>query len=171
MKIEISLIVIAVTVVCAIGENNEVILASSNRQNEDGYHFGYKTSGGQEREENGVLDEVGDNPIFRVTGFYSYLGSDDKRYRVEYHADETGYNAREEVIPRPVPGLNVSSKESTLEEMTLNQTVESSQSTTESGGSEATGFELTTPVVISAAFPPAGISSAAIASLAGGGIG
>ncbi|CAH1117683.1 unnamed protein product [Phaedon cochleariae] len=170
MKFEISLLVMSVTVVCAIEESNDKILASSNRQNEDGYHFGYETSGGQEREEKGVLDRVGNNLILRVTGFYSYLGSNDKRYRVVYKADETGYNARREVIPRRVPGLYESSKDSPSGKTTSNQTMESSQSTTDSDVTDATVFEWMKPVIASAPIPP-GISSAAIASLAGGGIG
>lgn len=54
----------------------------------------YKLSDGQERQEKGVLKQVGDKSIIAVTGSYTFMGPDGKTYRVTYSADENGYHAK-----------------------------------------------------------------------------
>ena len=49
----------------------------------------FTTSDGQKREENGRTDG-----IIRVEGFYSFIGTDKKLYRVEYTADENGFHPK-----------------------------------------------------------------------------
>ena len=45
--------------------------------------------------------------MFRVTGFYSFLGDDGKKYNVSYAADEHGYRKTQETIKMiPMPELN-----------------------------------------------------------------
>lgn len=53
--------------------------------------FRYQLSDGQTREETGVLKLIGDNPVYVVTGFYSFKGTDGITRNVSYKADENGF--------------------------------------------------------------------------------
>lgn len=54
----------------------------------------YALSDGQAREETGILTQVGENEVYRVSGAYTFQGTDGKTYLVQYTADENGYVAK-----------------------------------------------------------------------------
>lgn len=60
-----------------------------------GYHFSYKQSDGQEREETAELRNEGtDDEELAVTGSFSYVSPDGKTYRVDYTADKNGFHPK-----------------------------------------------------------------------------
>ncbi|KAL1494873.1 hypothetical protein ABEB36_010390 [Hypothenemus hampei] len=59
----------------------------------NGYHFGYKLSDSQERQEWGEYVTKENTKTFKVNGFYSYIFNG-KRLKVNYESDEKGYRAK-----------------------------------------------------------------------------
>lgn len=103
---------------CLPLEKSAKLVSYKNEVTEDSYHFAwafsknsllkfflienlfrssYELSDGQLREERGELEQVGDVKIFKVTGFYSFKGTDGKTYRVEYASGKDGYEAIEKI--------------------------------------------------------------------------
>ncbi|XP_044752643.1 endocuticle structural glycoprotein ABD-5-like isoform X2 [Coccinella septempunctata] len=70
------------------------IISYEYEQKENGYFFSYETSNGIKRQENAYTDE---NQVLRVNGYYAYIDKDNNPYRVNYVADENGYN----IVTRP----------------------------------------------------------------------
>lgn len=54
----------------------------------------YETENGILAEETGQIEktETGDD-VIRTIGFYQYIGDDNKQYRVDYVADQNGFQA------------------------------------------------------------------------------
>ncbi|CAH0727821.1 unnamed protein product, partial [Brenthis ino] len=82
------------------------ILRSTFEQNEGGYAYSYESENGIQREEKGDIKEVFDeekkpHPVIVVRGFYSYVNSEGKPETVNYYADESGYHAEGDSIPKP----------------------------------------------------------------------
>lgn len=50
-------------------------------------------------EESQVYEVEGEDPYTVVTGYYSYFGPDGVEYKVEYTADQNGYQATGEHLP------------------------------------------------------------------------
>lgn len=52
----------------------------------------YETENGIVAEESGQIEHVANGEDFlRTVGFYLYIGDDGKEYRVDYKADENGF--------------------------------------------------------------------------------
>nr|XP_023018262.1 cuticle protein CP14.6-like [Leptinotarsa decemlineata] len=144
-------IILLISIVSVQGEHGVTVgtLVNKKEQNEDGYHFKFSTSDGQNREETGVLSKLGDNLILRVVGFYSYKGDDGNSYQVTYRADDTGFTATGDHLPTL----------KTYYPKITSSTTEFPQ-------------EIENPILLRSDFlPRTRIASSAIASLAGGGLG
>lgn len=66
----------------------------------------YETSNGVTREEAGTLKDVPDeenklHSVVVVRGSYQFPGEDGKLVSINYYADETGYHAEGDSIPKP----------------------------------------------------------------------
>lgn len=59
--------------------------------------FSYETSDGQKRDENGGFNADG---VWVVQGSYSFIGDDGKEYTVNYVADDKGYRAEGDHLPK-----------------------------------------------------------------------
>lgn len=59
------------------------------------FRSSYELSDGQIREERGELEQDDDAKYFKVTGFYSFIGTNGKTHRVEYTSGKNGYEANE----------------------------------------------------------------------------
>lgn len=70
------------------------------------FFYRYEIGDGTHVSEEGYIKNPNtDNEIVVKKGFYSYKGADNKIYTVTYYADETGYHASGEHLPKspPVP--------------------------------------------------------------------
>ncbi|CAH0727817.1 unnamed protein product, partial [Brenthis ino] len=91
-------------------ENKEPtkILRSEHEQRPEGqYNFNFETDDGTSRQEQGSIKEVLDEKkvpqnVVVVRGFYTYV-SEGKPITVEYEADENGYRAFSDAIPKQAP--------------------------------------------------------------------
>ncbi|CAH1117685.1 unnamed protein product [Phaedon cochleariae] len=92
-------IFILLTLFFVIDCYGDEILEYQRNQNEHGYHFKYITSSRQEREETGVIENVGGQFIMRIKGYFSYFNLDGDLYEVSYTADEGGYRSEGHLIP------------------------------------------------------------------------
>lgn len=65
------------------------------------YTFRYETSDGSSRSEQGQLKNPGtDNEALSVTGSFQYIGPDGVTYKVDYIADENGFQPLGAHIPK-----------------------------------------------------------------------
>lgn len=70
------------------------VLRQEGEVNEDGYHYLYETENKIQAEETGrVLNKGTDDAHIEATGFFEYVGPDGVTYRVDYTADENGFQA------------------------------------------------------------------------------
>lgn len=66
----------------------------------------YETSDGQKREEEATVYEIeGEEPQLVINGFYSYFGPDGVEYKVEYTADQNGFQPQGEHLPKTAEQL------------------------------------------------------------------
>lgn len=56
------------------------------------WNLRYKLSDGQTREETGTLRNINGSSVYVATGFYTFIGTDGQKYRVDYLADENGFS-------------------------------------------------------------------------------
>ncbi|XP_037922215.1 larval cuticle protein LCP-30-like isoform X2 [Hermetia illucens] len=85
------------------GRGGWKIIRSEKEEAEDGYHYLFETENGILGEESGRVENVGkDEEGLKATGFYEYTGDDGNLYRVEYSADENGFNPKGDHI-WPIP--------------------------------------------------------------------
>lgn len=72
----------------------------------------YETSDGQRREEQSQVYEIeGEDPQTVITGFYSYFGPDGVEYKVDYTADENGFTAQGDHLPKAAEGVDTTTDE------------------------------------------------------------
>ncbi|KOB72554.1 Cuticle protein [Operophtera brumata] len=81
------------------------ILRSEFNKYEKGYQFEFETENGITRSEHGEIKEAFDedkkpHSVVVVRGTYSYKNSDGKPETINYFADETGYHAEGDSIPK-----------------------------------------------------------------------
>lgn len=73
------------------GSNVKVLKQESEIGN-DGYHYVYETENRILAEEEGrVVNRGQANEAIKATGFFEYVGPDGNTYRVDYVADENGF--------------------------------------------------------------------------------
>ena len=60
----------------------------------------FEAENGIKQEAAGELRTVGDADVMVMSGSYEYTGGDGELYRVNWYADETGYHAEAEHLPR-----------------------------------------------------------------------
>ncbi|CAG9833622.1 unnamed protein product [Diabrotica balteata] len=65
------------------------------------YNFSYETSDGSQRQEEAEIKNAGnEKESLVVHGSYTYVGTDGVTYKVTYVADENGYRASGEHLPK-----------------------------------------------------------------------
>lgn len=77
-------------------DRNARILRQDNDIDANSYHYLYQTENGIAAEENG---NVATNAGTRASGFYEYVGDNGLKYRVDYTADENGFQPRGAHLP------------------------------------------------------------------------
>ncbi|OWR42844.1 cuticle protein 1 [Danaus plexippus plexippus] len=78
----------------------KVIKFNLNNIGVNGYDYAYETSDGKLASEMAVLKNAGlENESLEVRGFFSYLGDDGKVYRVDYVANENGFQPSAPHLP------------------------------------------------------------------------
>ncbi|XP_013187051.1 larval cuticle protein 1 [Amyelois transitella] len=87
-------------------EPPKILRSEFEQQPEGGYVFSFETENGINRNENGELKEVLDEEnkphnVVIVRGSYTYTNSEGKPETVNYFADETGFHAEGDSIPKP----------------------------------------------------------------------
>ncbi|KAG5668437.1 hypothetical protein PVAND_016377 [Polypedilum vanderplanki] len=58
---------------------------------EGGYKFGFEQSDGQKRDETGEVKTIGSEQGIVMRGSYEFVADDGNTYRVDYVADENGF--------------------------------------------------------------------------------
>uniref|UniRef100_A0A182F695 Uncharacterized protein n=1 Tax=Anopheles albimanus TaxID=7167 RepID=A0A182F695_ANOAL len=72
--------------------------------NEDGYYYKYANENNIEAAESGRIDNRNtDDETLRAKGYYEYVGDDGQKYRVDYVADENGFQPVGDHLPTPPP--------------------------------------------------------------------
>ncbi|XP_063532263.1 larval cuticle protein 16/17-like [Cydia strobilella] len=108
------LIVLAVAALVAVAlaapaeqepEPPKILRSDFEVQPDGGYAYAYETEDGIKKDENGELKTVNDEEnkpqqVVVVRGSYSYTDADGKLHAVTYFADETGFHAESEDIPK-----------------------------------------------------------------------
>lgn len=75
------------------------ILKQDQDQDEKGYHYVYQTENGINAEEYGKVDQ-GLSGGTNARGFYEYTGDDGLKYRVDYVADDNGFQPSGAHLPK-----------------------------------------------------------------------
>lgn len=80
------------------------MLKLENEVNPDSYHYAYETENAIKGEENGrLINQNSKQEGIQATGFYEYVGPDNVKYRIEYIADENGFQPIGAHLPTPPP--------------------------------------------------------------------
>ncbi|XP_055632933.1 larval cuticle protein LCP-30-like [Toxorhynchites rutilus septentrionalis] len=75
-----------------------------NELHEDGYKYRYLTENNIDVAEAGQIENRGsDSEVLRAKGYYEFTADDGVRYRVDYIADENGFQAEGAHLPTPPP--------------------------------------------------------------------
>ncbi|KAL4706543.1 hypothetical protein ACJJTC_015741 [Scirpophaga incertulas] len=83
----------------------QILRSSFDQQPEGGYVFNFETDNGIVRDENGELKQVVDEEnkpqnVVVVRGSYTYTDPEGKKETINYYADETGYHAEGDSVPK-----------------------------------------------------------------------
>ncbi|XP_013141397.1 PREDICTED: larval cuticle protein 1-like [Papilio polytes] len=86
-------------------EPPKIVRSEFNQEPDGAYNFGFETENGINRQENGQLKEALDeenkpHTVVVVRGSYTYTDKDGKVETVNYFADETGFHAEGDSIPK-----------------------------------------------------------------------
>ncbi|XP_059060104.1 larval cuticle protein 1-like [Achroia grisella] len=106
MKIIVVVFALVAIAVAAPPEPPQILRSSFDQQPEGGYVYNFETEDGIIRNENGELKQVLDEEnkprnVVIVRGSYSYTNPEGKPETVNYYADETGFHAEGDSIPKP----------------------------------------------------------------------
>ncbi|CAG9560441.1 unnamed protein product [Danaus chrysippus] len=88
-------------------EPPKILRSDFDQKADGGYHFDFETENGIIREEIGEAKETVDEEnkprvVVVVRGSYSYKDVDGKVENINYYADENGFRAEGDSIPKPV---------------------------------------------------------------------
>lgn len=59
-----------------------------------------------------MFEVEGEEPFTVISGYYSYFGPDGVEYKVEYHADQNGYEAQGAHLPKTDEQIQTTTDES-----------------------------------------------------------
>ncbi|XP_035459007.2 larval cuticle protein 1 [Spodoptera frugiperda] len=101
----VALALVAVAAAIPVDEPPKILRSNFDQQPEGGYAFGFETENGIARQEEGQVKQVVDEEnkpqsVVVVRGSYSYTDVDGKPETINYFADETGYHAEGDSIPK-----------------------------------------------------------------------
>ncbi|KAF9798826.1 hypothetical protein SFRURICE_020390 [Spodoptera frugiperda] len=101
----VALALVAVAAAIPVDEPPKILRSEFDRQPEGGYQFVYETENGINRQEEGQVKQVVDEEnkpqsVVVVRGSYSYTNVDGKPETINYFADETGFHAEGDSIPK-----------------------------------------------------------------------
>ena len=70
---------------------------------ERAFDYSFESENGIRQEAVGQLKTVGDSDVMVMRGSYEFVGDDGQNYQMNWYADETGYHAEAEHLPKSVP--------------------------------------------------------------------
>ncbi|XP_055589325.1 pupal cuticle protein 36a-like [Uranotaenia lowii] len=87
------------------GSGNTIGVKEDTRDlNEDGYNYRILTENNIDFAESGRIENRGsDNEVLRAKGYYEFVADDGVKYRVDYVADENGFQPTGTHLPTPPP--------------------------------------------------------------------
>ncbi|XP_059060057.1 endocuticle structural glycoprotein SgAbd-5-like [Achroia grisella] len=86
-----------------------ILRYDNNNDGSGNYQFNYEQSDGTKHEQTGILKDAGSlNPFVIAKGFYEWISPENKKYRVQYEADENGYRSELEEGPGVPPNVGAS---------------------------------------------------------------
>ncbi|XP_022122748.1 larval cuticle protein 1 [Pieris rapae] len=99
--------VAAAAVVPVEKEPTKILRSEFNADPNGGYNFNYESEDGSSRSETGEVKEALDeenkpHQVIVVRGSFAYITQDGKTETVNYYADESGFHAEGDSIPKPV---------------------------------------------------------------------
>ncbi|XP_026751362.2 endocuticle structural glycoprotein SgAbd-5-like [Galleria mellonella] len=109
----ISVFFICVATAASISKDTvaDTIAYSNNNDGSGNYYFSFKTSNGISREESGEVRNSGQNNQFIfIRGFYTYTDPDGQEVKVNYIADDNGYqivSSPDTAVPDKIPILGL----------------------------------------------------------------
>nr|Q25504.1 RecName: Full=Larval cuticle protein 16/17; Flags: Precursor [Manduca sexta]AAA50287.1 cuticular protein [Manduca sexta] len=102
------IILVALTLAAVVANEPEppkILRSEYDQKPEGSYVFGFETEDGISRDETGEVKEALDednkpHSVVVVRGQYSYVDPDGNPQVIKYYADETGYHAEGDSIPK-----------------------------------------------------------------------